>query len=70
MLVATAPLSAYELGGFFEVGPNLGSFSSIVIATLNRAAQERFMSRLSEVPGDVWDGISEVFSHLKMRNGI
>lgn len=70
VLIATASPPVCELGGFFKVRTNLGSFSSIVIVTLNWAAQERFMSRRPKVSEDVWDGISEVFSHLKMRNGI
>lgn len=70
VLIATASFSTYELDGFFKVRPNLESFSSIIIVTFNWAAQERLMCRLSKVSEGIWDGISEVFSHLKMRNGI
>lgn len=70
VLIATASFSTYELDGFFKVRPNLESFSSIVIVTFNWATQERLMCRPSKVSESIWDRISEVFSHLKMRNGI
>lgn len=70
VLIATASFSTYELDGFFKVRPNLKSASSIITVTFSWAAQERLTCRPSKASEGIWDGISEVFSHLKMRNGI